>query len=111
MKEKIFNFFHYKITNRSIENYFNVLNNDTIRIERIISFGQQSPPDFWYDQDENEWILLLKGKAKLEFIDRKITLNKGDSLLIPAHEKHRVAYTHKYKPTIWLAVFFKSKSI
>ena len=51
--------------------------------------------------------MLLKGKAKLEFIDRKITLQKGDCLLIPAHEKHRVAYTHKYKPTIWLAVFFR----
>lgn len=76
MKEKPFNFFHYKIKNKSIENYFNVLNNDSIRIERIISFGQQSPPDFWYDQDENEWIMLLKGKAKLEFIDRKLLYKK-----------------------------------
>ncbi len=108
MKDKIFNFFHYKIKDKSTENYFNILNNDVIKIERIISFGQQSPPDFWYDQDENEWIMLLKGKATLEFIDKKITLHKGDCLLISAHEKHRVDYTHKYKATIWLAVFLKN---
>ena len=50
--------------------------------------------------------MLLKGKATLEFIDRSISLQKGDSLLIKAHEKHRVAYTSKNRPTIWLAIFF-----
>lgn len=107
MKEKIFNFFHFKVKNKSEENYFKVLETDVIRIERIISFGQHSPKDFWYDQDDNEWIMILKGKATLEFVDRSITLRKGDSLLILAHQKHRVAYTSKHKPTIWLAVFFK----
>lgn len=89
------------------EIFENIFTNENIRIQRILSFGQVSPPDYWYDQDEDEWVLLLKGKAKLEFENEIITLHRGDSLLIPAHMKHRVAYTSKYFTTIWLAVFIK----
>ena len=78
--------------------------NERVRIERIISTGQQSG---WYDQDESEYVILLEGRAQLAFDDdRMITLKKGDTLLIPAHQKHRVAYTSADPPCIWLCVFY-----
>ena len=79
-----------------------------VRIERIISKGQASPPDFWYDQDEHEWITVLKGRAQLQLAAqaKPITLGPGDTLFLPAHTKHRVAWTDPAQDTIWLAVFW-----
>lgn len=78
-----------------------------VRIERIVSQGQQSPAEGWYDQDENEWILVVQGAARLCFADgRELRLRPGDHLLIPAHDHHRVSWTDPQQPTIWLAVFF-----
>ncbi len=84
--------------------------NSQLRIERIVSTGHQSPPDFWYDQDEDEWVALLKGSARLEFASeqRPVDLQPGDYVLIPAHQKHRVAMTSPDEPTVWLAIFFKT---
>jgi len=80
-----------------------------IRIERIISKGNSSPPDFWYDQDENEWIILLKGSAKLLFDDGMIIeLNPGDYVNIPSNKKHRVDWTTPDEETICLAVFYNT---
>lgn len=81
-----------------------LLCNEIIRIERIISTGQVSPDDFWYDQEESEWILVLEGEAEIMFHDKSVKLTKGDCLLISAHSQHRVTYTAN--PTIWLAVFY-----
>ena len=79
-----------------------------VRIERIVSSGQSSPPGFWYDQHEAEWVVLLKGSAELAFEDqRKIALMPGDHLLIHAHQRHRVERTSLREKTIWLAVFFR----
>ena len=78
----------------------------TVRIERIVSDGHASPAGFWYDQDEHEWVLLISGSAVLEFEDRKQALNPGDYVLIPAHQKHRVASTAPTEKTLWLAIFF-----
>ncbi|MDF7823185.1 cupin domain-containing protein [Pontiellaceae bacterium B12227] len=78
----------------------------SIRIERIVSDGHQSLDDFWYDQDENEWVLLVSGSAVLEFEDRKQELKPGDYVLVPAHQKHRVAATAMTEKTVWLAVFY-----
>ena len=75
------------------------------RIERIVSTGQASPPGFWYDQDQAEWVLLVQGEAELEFDDRTVRLGPGDYLDLPAHVRHRVAWTKPDEPTIWLAVF------
>lgn len=76
-----------------------------VLIERIISRGQASPPGFWYDQDRDEWVALLQGRAVLAYADgRRVSLAAGDWLLIPAHEKHRVEYTSAEPPCIWLAV-------
>ncbi|MEO1816014.1 MAG: cupin domain-containing protein [Acetobacterium sp.] len=78
--------------------------NERVRIERIISTGQQSD---WYDQEESEYVILLEGRAQLAFEEgRTITLEKGDTLLIPPHQKHRVTHTSAEPPCIWLCVFY-----
>jgi cupin 2 domain-containing protein len=85
-----------------------ILRTDAFRIERIVSRGQASPPDFWYDQKTDEWVLLVKGSASLRFFDgREITLAPGDHLLIPRHVRHRVERTDPEGETVWLAVFYK----
>jgi len=85
-----------------------IISNANVRIERIISRGQSSPENFWYDQEENEWVILIKGRARLSFYDENkiVVLNEGDYLDIPAHKKHRVEWTDPDKETIWLAVFY-----
>ena len=79
-----------------------------LRIERIVSHGQRSPPEFWYDQPEAEWVLLLEGAARLRFADEpnEHVLGPGDWLHIAAHRRHRIEWTDPAEPTIWLAVFF-----
>lgn len=77
-----------------------------VKIERIISRGHCSAEGFWYDQDYNEWVLLLQGKASLTFADQSaaVELTAGDYINIPAHVRHRVAWTAEDTDTIWLAV-------
>lgn len=84
-----------------------LLSKERFRIERILSKGQASPRRFWYDQDEHEWVMVLKGAAEIVFKDgRRIRLESGDYLDIPAHEKHRVSWTDPDQATVWLAVFY-----
>ena len=85
-----------------------IISHKNTRIERIVSNGQSSPPDFWYDQSENEFVLLLKGHAELEFENETRKLFPGDYLIIPSHQKHRVNSTSQTEPTIWLAVFYNT---
>jgi cupin 2 domain-containing protein len=77
-----------------------------VTIERIVSRGHCSAEGFWYDQDHNEWVLLLKGQASLSFEGQAATveLTAGDYLNIPAHVRHRVVWTVEDTETIWLAV-------
>ena len=81
------------------------------RIERIVSFGQASPEGFWYDQEEDEWVAVLQGEARLRLVDpeESVHLLPGDHVLIHAHRKHRVEWTAPDVPTIWLAVFAAAK--
>jgi len=80
---------------------------DAVRIERIVSSGQVSPPGFWYDQPRDEWVVLLQGSATLEWDDgRRRDLLPGESLIIPAGEKHRVRETSANPPCIWLVVHY-----
>jgi cupin 2 domain-containing protein len=82
-----------------------------VRIERIVSRGHTSPPDFWYDQDEHEVVFLLAGRARILFDGewpREETLEPGDWLEIRAHERHRVTFTEPAENTIWLAVFYRA---
>lgn len=77
---------------------------DDVRIERIISHGHASPADFWYDQAQAEWVIVLKGSARLQFEDRMIEMKVGDFINIPAFKKHRVDWTTPDEPTVWLGV-------
>ena len=82
-----------------------ILQNTNILIEKIISTGQASPKGFWYDQDDDEWVTLLQGEAKILWENGEDRILKpGDWLLIPSHERHRVEWTSKEPPCIWLAV-------
>lgn len=82
-----------------------ILAEGNVKVERIISTGQTTPVDEWYDQNKDEWVLLVDGEAKLTFEDTgEITLKKGDYILIKAHERHRVTYTSTHPPCIWLAI-------
>jgi cupin 2 domain-containing protein len=77
-----------------------------VRIERIVSQDHASPPDFWYDQDENEFVLLMQGAARLRFEDSVVEMKPGDRLNIPPHQRHRVEWTTPSEKTLWLAVFY-----
>jgi cupin 2 domain-containing protein len=86
-----------------------LLSAPNVRIDRIVSNGQASPPDFWWDQDWAEWVVLLTGAAGIMFEGDKTPheLRPGDYVHIPAHVRHRVEWTHKEQPTIWLAVHLR----
>jgi cupin 2 domain-containing protein len=79
-----------------------------LRIERIVSHGQASPPGSWYDQEWHEFVLLVSGRARLEFADGSppIELAPGDWLDIKAHTRHRVAWTDPVQNTVWLAIYY-----
>ena len=83
-----------------------------VRIERIVSRGHCSPQGFWYDQSEHEFVLLLSGAARLEFAatpqreQYSVAMTAADHLLIPAHRRHRVAWTAEEGETVWLVVLF-----
>ena len=83
-----------------------LLQRPDLRVERIISTGQASPPGFWYDQEEDEWVTVVQGQAALQWEDESRTeLGAGDWVLIPAHKKHRVEHTSSNPPCVWLAIF------
>ena len=71
------------------EIYETLLTTSHVRIERIVSQGHASPPDFWYDQEQNEWVLLVQGSARLRFEDTLVEMQPGDFVNIPAHQRHR----------------------
>lgn len=81
---------------------------ESIRIERIVSRGHASPEGFWYDQQQHEWVVLLKGAARLRFQEDEAPreMRPGDVLNIPAHKRHRVEWTTPAEPTVWLAVHY-----
>jgi cupin 2 domain-containing protein len=79
-----------------------------LRIERIVSAGQATPEGQWYDQDRDEFVLVVDGAARLsiEGETEELELGEGDWILLPAHCRHRVTWTRAEPPTVWLAVFF-----
>jgi cupin 2 domain-containing protein len=85
-----------------------ILASDKCEIKRIVSKGNQSPLDYWYDQEKNEWVMVLKGAAALKFKNgnKILKMMPGDFVHIPAHFKHRVEWTDPEIETIWLAVYF-----
>ncbi|MFT4694644.1 MAG: cupin 2 domain-containing protein [Francisella sp.] len=101
-QENVFDISH-KDSNE--EEFSDLYTNKNITIEKILSYGQITPIDEPYLQAHNEWVLILEGNVKLKLGDEEVSLQKGESLLIPKNTKHWVTYTHN--PTIWLAVHIK----
>jgi cupin 2 domain-containing protein len=77
-----------------------------VRIERFISHGHASPKGCWYDQDQHEWVVVLKGAARLQFEDGTVEMKAGDFINIPARKRHRIEWTRPGELTIWLAVHY-----
>jgi cupin 2 domain-containing protein len=94
-------------SNLKNEQFDELLRAGNVRIERIVSQGHISPEKGWYDQEENEWVLVLEGSGTILFEDnRRVTLQKGNFLDIPAHSKHRVIWTDPDERTVWLTVHY-----
>lgn len=101
------NIFHDIPEDLHCEVFESLVDSDNIRIERIISKGHTSPDTGWFDQDKNEWVIVLKGTAILTFADEStVNLMVGDHINISAHEKHRVTWTVPDTETIWLAIHY-----
>ena len=79
-----------------------------LKLERIISKGHVTPTNEWYNQEKNEWVMLLRGGATLKFEEKEtlIHLSAGDYITIPAYTKHRVEWTNENEETVWLALFY-----
>ena len=90
------------------EQFQTLFQNAAVRIERIVSHSHHTPEEFWYDANEEEWVIVLRGTATLEFADGALVeMGAGDYLAIAPHVRHRVARTGV--ETIWLAVHVKSR--
>lgn len=104
MINKNFNFLDDIPSESKDEIFETLLKNEKVKIERIISYGQTTNEKFWYDQKEDELVVILKGDAKIKYESGELfELKEGSSLYIKAHTKHQVIYTAN--PTIWLAIF------
>ena len=91
---------------------FEILTTGDASIERIVSHGHQTPEGEWYDQENDEWVVLLQGSARLAYTDgTEVALKAGDYLLLPARKKHRVNFTSSAPPCIWLAIHGKLSNI
>lgn len=85
-----------------------ILSGRGVTVERIVSRGHTSPASGWYDQPRHEWVLVLQGRGVVAFEEgEEVTLGPGDHLLIPAHRRHRVAWTDPDTDTVWLAVHYE----
>ncbi len=108
MRNAVFNLLDSLPSELDQESSLEILKSDNLLIERIVSKGHTSPEQGWYDQAENEWVMVLQGAGELTYEDgRTLRLTIGDSLLIPAHVKHKVSWTDPDTETVWLAVFFQ----
>ncbi len=87
------------------EHINNLLSSDGVRVEIITSFSAFSPKDFWYDQSENEFVTVCKGRAALNIEGKILKLKKGDYIIIPSGVKHRVEYTSS--KCVWLCIYYK----
>lgn len=90
------------------ELFEDIVKTDSMRIERIVSRGHTTPKNEWYDQEESEWVMVVKGSARILFEDGmyEVSMEAGDHINIPAHQRHRVSWTDPSQDTVWLAVFY-----
>jgi len=90
------------------ERFETLLETPGFRLERILSLGHVTPAGEWYDQERDEWVTLLQGAARLELEGRAapIEMRPGDYICLPAHCRHRVAWTDPDQVTVWLALHY-----
>jgi len=112
MRDKIQNIFQNIPDILKDELIQNLVETKAVRIERIVSRKHASPAGFWYDQDIDEFVILLEGSAGLLFEgrDKPIVMNPGDYINIPAHARHRVEWTDPSNDTVWMAVFYTNEA-
>jgi cupin 2 domain-containing protein len=92
------------------ERFTTLVSANGLHVHRIVSQGQASPPGFWYDQEENEWVMVLEGTAAVQFEGEAepVELGRGSYLEIPAHARHRVVRTGPDQKTVWLAIHYRT---
>jgi cupin 2 domain-containing protein len=106
-KRKTMNILQDIPENLQEELFETLLKTKDVTLERIISKGHVTQVGEWYDQEKNEWVLLLAGSATIRFDDGEETeIGPGDYILIPAHRKHQVIKTDTTCETIWLALYY-----
>ena len=107
MKDRVDNIFKLPNQLPPEELFESLLDNERILIEKVVSTGQVTATGEWYDQERDEWLIVLQGEGEVGYEDgSRIKLTPGDYLFIPAHQKHRVEYTSTEPPCIWLTIFF-----
>ena len=100
------NLFTPNVQDTNKEVFDTLLQTSQIQIEKITSHGQTS--EKWYEQDRDEWVVLIEGEGKLLFEDgSEVRLKKGEHIHIPCMKRHKVTYTSS--PAIWLAIYFNTE--
>lgn len=104
------NIFEQCVQSQDEEFFESLVTTGGFRLERIISTGHRTPGGEWLNQDRDEWVVMLTGKAHLSFEDSNdiVELRPGDYLSIPAHRRHRVEWTDPSEATIWLAIHYRA---
>jgi len=104
---QISNIFNNIPKNINKELFEDIISKDGIKIQRIVSQGHTTTENEWYDQENDEWVIVLQGGATISFEGQDdVHLNVGDYINIPAHKKHRVSWTSENEKTIWIAVHY-----
>ena len=106
------NIFKNLHTHQCEEEFNTLVEGDGFRLVRIVSTGQATPKGQWYDQNEAEWVVVLRGRAglRVEGEDQIRTMGAGDFILIPPRCRHRVEWTDPDEPTTWLALHFAQET-
>ncbi len=102
------NLFHHLPAVGHDEDVLTLLETSGAKLVRIVSTGQATPDGEWYDQDENEWVVVLRGRAglRIEGEDDVRMLSAGDYVDLPAGLRHRIEWTDADEPTVWLALHY-----
>ena len=100
------NIFHIStLESKQDEVFETLLSKGDLRIERIVTLTPYSAPGDWYEEETDEWVVLLTGSAEIEYrTGEKVRMTAGDPLFIPARKKHRVSWSAPGERCIWLAV-------
>ena len=82
------------------ESFHRLVDLGTTRVEHIVSSNTPDPGE--QVQGWDEWVVVLRGAARLDLAGVEVDLGAGDWLLIPAGTPHRVLSTDA--GTHWIAV-------